>query len=59
MENENRVFRWLAEFYRAGYEGYVRFMCDIYGGEPAAKAAEIADLEHIYRNSPDTTERTP
>ncbi|HEX6354484.1 hypothetical protein [Actinophytocola sp.] len=59
MENENRLFRWFAELYRAGYEGHVRFMCAFYGGEPAAKAEEIEELEHTYRNSPDTTERTP
>nr|AXL05864.1 hypothetical protein GA0070616_2371 [uncultured bacterium]AXL05995.1 hypothetical protein GA0070616_2371 [uncultured bacterium] len=62
MENENRPFARLADFLRGGLEKYVRFMGDIYGGEAAAKAAEIAALEHAYRISPDsteTTERTP
>jgi hypothetical protein len=59
MENENRFFTWFAELYRTGYEGYVKFWCDVHGGEPAAKAAEIADLEHLYQNSPDTVEKKP
>jgi hypothetical protein len=59
MENENRPFARLADFVRVGFERYVRFMGAVYGGEPAAKAAEIAALEHAYRLSPDTTERTP
>lgn len=59
MENEDRPSGWLAQLYRAGYAGYVRFWCDFHGGEPAAKAGEIEALEATYRNSPDTNERTP
>lgn len=59
MENENRPFTRLANFVRGGFEKYVRFLGAIYGGEPVAKAAEIAALEHAYRLSPDKTERTP
>ena len=59
MENEDRPFARLANFVRDGFERYALFMGAIYGGEPAAKAAEIAALERAYLASPDTTERTP
>jgi hypothetical protein len=44
---------------RDGYHTWVRFMSAVYGGEPAAKAAEIAVLEHMYRTSADFTEKAP
>nr|AXL06110.1 hypothetical protein Sare_1252 [uncultured bacterium] len=50
---------WLVDLYRSGYRAYVRFMCAFHGGEPAAKAAEIAALERLYRSSPDSAERKP
>lgn len=58
MENDNRPVKWFAGLYRSGYEGYLRFWCDFYGGEPAAKAAEIAALERTHQNSPGIAERT-
>lgn len=59
MEQESRLSTWLAAVYRCGYEAHVRFWCDFYGGVPAAKAAEIAELERNYQDSSDTTESTP
>jgi len=59
MENEDRLLKRLADTWRSGYRWYTQFWCAVYGGEPAAKAAEIAALEHIYQNSPDTIKRTP
>jgi hypothetical protein len=51
MDNENGLFAWLADVYRTGYEAYVRFWCDFYGGAPAVRAAELA-----YRTSRDAPE---
>jgi hypothetical protein len=59
MENDDRSFARLAVHLRDGYHTWVRFMSAIYGGEPAAKAAEIAALEHLWRNSADSTEKAP
>lgn len=63
MAKVNRLFRWMVELYRAGYEGHIRFMCDFYGVAPPAKLfeiSEIAYLERLYRDSPDVEEeRTP
>jgi hypothetical protein len=54
MENEDRLFARFVDFYRTGYERYVRFMCIFYGGEPAAKAADLA-----HQTSQETLERAP
>ncbi|WP_169804044.1 hypothetical protein [Actinomadura formosensis] len=55
MENEDRPFAWLVNFYRAGYEAYVRFLCVFYTGQPgAAKAADPA-----HRTSGDAQEEAP
>ena len=59
MENEDRLLKRLADTWRYGYELYVRFWCDVYGGEPAAKSAEIAALEHMYAISPNSAEKAP
>nr|AXL05426.1 hypothetical protein GA0070560_104329 [uncultured bacterium] len=59
MENEDRLFAWLADAWRTGFATWVQFMGSIHGGEPMAKAQEIADLERTYQNSPDTAEREP
>lgn len=58
MEKDNGPFRWAAAHLRVGYQAYVRFMGAIYGGEPAAKTAEIETLERLYQNSPDRTDNT-
>ncbi|MFL6126404.1 hypothetical protein [Actinophytocola sp.] len=59
MENEERLFVWLADTWRSGFSTWARFMGSVYGGEPMAKAEEIASLEQAYQNSPDTAEREP
>nr|AXL06023.1 hypothetical protein GA0070560_104329 [uncultured bacterium] len=41
MENEDHPFARFLGFYREGYEAYVRFMCEFYGGEPRAKADDL------------------
>nr|AXL05662.1 hypothetical protein GA0070560_104329 [uncultured bacterium] len=45
MKNEERLFAWLAGFFRDGYEKYIRFMYSFYGGEPAARASDLAERD--------------
>ncbi len=59
MENEDRPLARFADLYRSGYESYVRFVCEFHGGEPAAKAAEIESLEHLYQSSPGAAGKKP
>lgn len=40
MENEDRLFRWLIQAWGEGYQPFVRFWCNFYGGEAAARAAD-------------------
>lgn len=55
MASENRLLTWLAELYRAGCQA----AWDFYGGAAVvATDPQIAELEYIYRNSPDEPERT-
>jgi hypothetical protein len=59
MENEDRLFMWLADTWRTGFATWARFMGTVYGAEPMAKAEEIEALERVYQNSPDTSEKKP
>lgn len=59
MANENRLFRWLAQLYWTGYAGYPQFVWDLYDDPAAVRAAQVAELERIYRSSPDDPEQTP